>query len=103
MSSPHTSTKSAFTLVEMLIVIVIIGILAAALIPRLTGIQARARDTVRDADLRAVATAIETYKIDNGNYPQPILANISRQVAVLDIIVPPVFAQTVGSSLDTLT
>jgi type II secretory pathway pseudopilin PulG len=35
----------------MLIVIVIIGILAAALIPRLTGAQAQARDTARLADL----------------------------------------------------
>ena len=39
--------KKAFTLVEMLIVVVIIGILAAALIPRLTGAQSKARDAAR--------------------------------------------------------
>jgi general secretion pathway protein G len=61
--------KKAFTLVEMLIVIVIIGILAAALIPRLTGIQSRARDTGRGADARSIGTALATFQLDNGSYP----------------------------------
>lgn len=60
--------KKAFTLVEMLIVIVIIGILAAALIPRLTGVQSRARDVQRTANLREISTALSTYQLDNGNY-----------------------------------
>ena len=54
----------------MLIVIVIIGILSAALIPRVLGVQARARDTARSADMRSVSTAIESYGLDNhGIYP----------------------------------
>lgn len=60
--------KKAFTLVEMLIVIVIIGILAAALIPRLTGVQSRARDVQRTANLREISTALSTYQLDNGSY-----------------------------------
>ncbi|MEI7477618.1 MAG: prepilin-type N-terminal cleavage/methylation domain-containing protein [bacterium] len=60
--------KKTFTLIEMLIVVVIIGILAAALIPRLQSVQARARDTKRKADLHQIATALEIYKEDNGNY-----------------------------------
>jgi len=60
----------AFTLIELLIVIVIIGILAVALIPRLTGLQARARDTVRMADLKQIQTALEFYASENnGQYP----------------------------------
>lgn len=61
--------KKWFTLIEMLIVIVIVGILAAALIPRLVWVQERARDTARRADLQQVGGAISTYELDNGQYP----------------------------------
>lgn len=53
----------------MLIVIVIIGILAAALVPRLQDVQIRARDTKRKTDLRSIYTALEVYFADNGSYP----------------------------------
>jgi type II secretory pathway pseudopilin PulG len=53
----------------MLIVIVIIGILAAALIPRLTSARARANDTARKADLQQVATAIVASQLDNSALP----------------------------------
>ncbi|MBQ9554473.1 type II secretion system protein [bacterium] len=43
--------KKAFTLVEMLIVVVIIGILSSALLPRLQGAQSAARDAARKSDL----------------------------------------------------
>ncbi|MEI7477147.1 MAG: prepilin-type N-terminal cleavage/methylation domain-containing protein [bacterium] len=46
--------KKSFTLIEMLIVVVIIGILAAALIPRLQSVQARARDIKRIADIHQI-------------------------------------------------
>jgi general secretion pathway protein G len=59
----------AFTLVEMLIVVIIIGILAAALLPKLKGAQQRARDTARKANLSQVSTALEMYFNDKGRYP----------------------------------
>ena len=103
MSSTHIFPKQAFTLVEMLIIIVIIGILTAALTLRVIWLQASARDTVRDTDLKTVATAIEVYYSDNGTYPIPqYIAFLDRHIAFHDIIVPSAFAQTVGSSLDTL-
>lgn len=62
-------TKKAFTLIEMLIVIVIIGILAAALVPRLVSVQGRARDTKRKADLSQIGSALAIYKTDNATFP----------------------------------
>lgn len=53
----------------MLIVIVIIGILAAALIPRLSSARGRANDVARKADLAQVATALVAYQIDHGYFP----------------------------------
>lgn len=63
------ATKKAFTLIEMLIVIVIIGILAAALVPRLISVQGRARDTKRKADLSQLGSALAIYKTDNSTFP----------------------------------
>ena len=53
----------------MLIVIVIIGILAAALIPRLSSARGRANDVARKADLAQTAAALVSYQIDNGSFP----------------------------------
>lgn len=62
--------QKGFTLIELLIVITIIGILAVALVPRITGGQDKARDAKRKADLQQLATAIELYADDNGgSYP----------------------------------
>ncbi len=63
------ATKKAFTLIEMLIVIVIIGILAAALVPRLISVQGRARDTKRKADFSQIGTALAIYKTDYSTFP----------------------------------
>ena len=49
--------------------IVIIGILAAALIPRLASARGRANDTARKADLQQIANALVAYQIDHGSFP----------------------------------
>ena len=59
----------AFTLVEMLIVIVIIGILIASLMPRMQSAQWRARDVARKNDLSQIQTAIITSQSDRGARP----------------------------------
>ena len=62
---------------EMLIVVVIIGILAAAILPRLQGVQAAARDTARETALRDVAMALEMYAGATGKYPELSGKNVS--------------------------
>lgn len=59
----------AFTIVELLIVIVVIAILAAISVVAYNGIQTRARDNVRKSDLATIAKALELYRADNGEYP----------------------------------
>ena len=72
------STKSkqqGFTIVELLIVIVVIGILAALVITTFTGIQQKARNTERTTDVNALQGQIEAYYAVNGKYPT--LANLN--------------------------
>ena len=63
------NTIKAFTLVEMLIVIVIIGILIASLMPRMQTAQGRARDVARKNDLSQIQTAIITSQSDRKVWP----------------------------------
>lgn len=63
------SNQKGFTIVELLIVIVVIGILAALVITTFTGIQQRARNTERQTDIKAIHGQVEAYYAQNGRYP----------------------------------
>src|SRR5215831_17818719 len=60
---------NGFTLIEIMVVIVIIGILAALIAPQIFGQIEKARVTKAKHDIRAIETALEMYKIDNFRYP----------------------------------
>lgn len=65
----HQNKKTGFTVVELLVVIVVIGILATIVVVAYNGIQQRARDTARTSDVAAIIKALELYYIKNGEYP----------------------------------
>ncbi len=60
--------RSAFTLIELLIVVAIIAILAAIAVPNFLEAQVRAKISRVRGDMRSVATALESYMSDNGTY-----------------------------------
>ncbi len=62
-------TRRGFTLIELLIVVAIIGILAAIAVPNFLNAQIRAKIANTEADHRSLATALESYRLDNNMYP----------------------------------
>lgn len=60
---------SGVTLIEMMVVLVIIGIVAALVVPNVIGRPDEARAAVAGADLRTVAASLEMYRLDNRTYP----------------------------------
>ena len=70
-----------FTLIEILVVITIIGILAALIVPRIMDRPDQARATAARADVNAIVGALKLYKLDNGTYPtneQGLLALVKK-------------------------
>ena len=61
--------EKGFTLIELMIVIVIIGILATLLIPRIMERPEEARRVKAKMDIEAIVSALKLYKIDCGSYP----------------------------------
>lgn len=61
--------QRGFTIVELLVVIVVIGILAAITVVAYNGIQQRARDAQRLSDIKTITQALELYYLDKGEYP----------------------------------
>ena len=64
-----SGNRKAFTLIELLIVVAIIGILAAIAVPNFLNAQTRARISRVQADMRTVALAMETYRLDKNSIP----------------------------------
>ena len=68
-----TRLHRGFTLVEILLVVVIIGILAALVIPKIAGTSERARTTAAQADINGgIKSALGQYEVDNGFFPRSL-------------------------------
>ncbi len=67
--STNMSRHRGFTLIEIMLVVIIIGALAAMIVPRLAGRSEQAKASVAKADLMNISTALKLYELDNGSFP----------------------------------
>jgi general secretion pathway protein G len=63
--------EAGFTLIEIMVVVIIIGLLAAVVVPQFLGRVDDARVAKAKEDIQALETALTMYKLDNFNYPTP--------------------------------
>lgn len=75
---PHIRTSNSeiqrrrggFTLIELLLVLVILGVLAAIVVPKFAGRTEQARVTAAQTQIATVGTALDAFEVDNGYYPK---------------------------------
>lgn len=69
MNTLRTSTQRGFTLIEIMVVVVIIGVLGAIVVPQFMSRPDQAKVTAARTDIQAISTALEMYRLDTFNYP----------------------------------
>ena len=69
LTAPRRNGESGVTLIEMMVVLVIIGIVAALIVPNVIGRPDEARVAVVKSDIRTIAASLEMYRLDARSYP----------------------------------
>jgi general secretion pathway protein G len=80
--APRRGTTAGFTLIEVMVVVVILGILAAIMVPKIMDAPERARIAKAKQDIAAIVAALNMYKLDNFSYP-------SSQQGLEALVAPP--------------
>ena len=65
----RSRTQQGFTLIEIMVVVIILGILAAIVAPNVIGRVGDAQVTAAKSDIRGIENAMKLYRLDNFNYP----------------------------------
>ena len=65
----HRRTEAGFTLVELLVVLVILGLLFGLVVPRTIDYLGRAKSDVAKVQIQNLSQALDLYRLDNGRYP----------------------------------
>ena len=89
--------KSGFTLVEILIVVVILGILAAIVIPQFTNASTEAKQSSLQSDLQMLRSQIELYKIQHNDFLPPGTSSAAFAAAMLGYTLADGTASTQGA------
>lgn len=69
-ASRRSYRKAGFTLIELLLVLMILGVLAAIVVPKFAGRTEQARVTAAQTQISTFGTALDAYEVDNGSYPR---------------------------------
>jgi len=69
MRNPRPGRQRGFTLIEIMVVVIILGILAAIVAPNVIGRVGEAQVTAARQDLRSIESALKLYRLDNFSYP----------------------------------
>src|SRR4051812_3021008 len=66
----HQTRRAGFTLIELLLVLVILGILAAIVVPKFSGRTEQARIAAAQSQISTFGVALDAFEVDNGYYPK---------------------------------
>ena len=73
-----SQNRRGFTLVELVLVIIIIGVLGAAILPRFVGRTEQAKVARGTADIAAISLALDLYELDVGRYPEALEGLVAK-------------------------
>ncbi len=72
-------SRSGFTMIEIMLVVIIIGVLAAMVVPNFAGRTQQARTARAVSDIANIATSIDLYELDHGKYPESLDELVSKE------------------------